>query len=170
MNRLLFVAVVLTTAMVGCTTVRMAADQPIVVNGYTFNVTNGSGFVAAAGDPPDAHAPRVFVTPRERIVVNQEPVRPSVRQNQQGKDFYVVTFALPLAQDKYFFANTDAIKTVSGGGSAPPSDFKCILPSSKAIACFWEVPARPTNFKYAITVTKTSGGILEVLDPWVYQN
>ncbi|MEP6943015.1 MAG: hypothetical protein ABI981_08770 [Betaproteobacteria bacterium] len=115
----------------------------------------------------DPHNPIVFVT-RDRIVVDQEPLRPT-RQESDGTyivNFYVVT--VPAASGQYEFPNAQAIQTTTAG--APT--FNCTLVRPRAMSCWFNAPdAAHKVWKYAVTVVlrDTGGTIIQTryLDPSV---
>lgn len=173
MNRSIIAVAILAVVIGGCTTVR-TPRATLQFDNQSFTVSNPNGFDGTLFARPDPHAVKVFITDDGQIVLDQEPVRPTVRQGPLGNEFYVVTWALDnsSSSNTYVFPNDSAITFVATTGSSPPPGYRCQLagPNRKAIWCLYPKRDTPFRWKYSITVSKPDGSSLTALDPWVYQN
>ena len=162
-----FLAAVLAGFLAACGGVRVGPDESIKLGERTIVVAGVHGFNAAALTRPNPHSPNVFITEKEQIVADQEPIRPI----DDGSGQIVLTWALDRDSD-YVFPDDTAINFSSGTGSSPPP-FRCRVtqPRKKVIACLYNRPSGSSKWKYAIMVTnQRTGRVLTALDPWIYQD
>ena len=151
----------------GCVTVRVGPTESFKVGERTVAVVGIDGFNAAAVSRPNPHRPNVFITDKEQIVADQEPIRPI----GDGTGPIVLTWALDASSD-YVFPDDTAIIFQSGTGSSPPpSECHVTRPKKKVIWCWYDKPAEMRKWKYAIKVTneRTTRPLVS-LDPWIYQD
>ncbi len=108
----------------------------------------------------DPHNPIVFMA-HNRIVVDQEPLRPTVLQPDGT---YVVNFYV-RGPGRYIFPNAQAIQTTTAG--APT--FNCTVVRPTALSCWFNPPdSAHKTWKYSVTVTGDDGtGGTMTLDPSV---
>lgn len=156
----------LTCVLAACGGVRVGPDQTIKVGERTIVVAGGDGFNAAAVPRPNPHRPNVFITDKEQIVVDQEPIRPF----DDGSGLIVLVWALDKDSD-YVFPNDSAITFITATGSSPPPSECRVLQRKKVIACSYNRPGQSSKWKYVIMVTnQRTGRVLTALDPWIYQD
>jgi hypothetical protein len=156
-KRTIAVALMLCAGMSGCMT-----TQTIDVAGRRVTVKEPSFLPANPNFDP--HNPIVFQI-RDRLVVDQEPLRPTV---QQPDGTYVVTFYLisntTLSTHTSTFGDNNAIQTTTQGAPV----MHCTLIRPKAISCWFNPPdANHKVWKYKVTVVRDDGGGPIVLDPSV---
>jgi hypothetical protein len=165
MQRTILIAGLLVLGVAGCA-VRVGPPETIMVGGKSITVSGGDGFDPVAVRRPDPHNPNVFVTEAQTIVVDQEPVRPTVTI---GGTVYIA-WALN-AQSDYSFPDKRSITFIAGTGNPLPDNFDCLVRTAKkkVILCWYDKPSQPQMWKYAIRVVDKSGNDLTKLDPWVHQ-
>ena len=169
MNRSILVAAAAALAVVlaGCVGIRAGPPETITLGKKTITLAGLEGFNASEVRRPDPHNPNVFVTARDTIVVDQEPVRP---ERPIGGTIYLA-WALDSASD-YSFPDDNAVIFLPGETNPLPSNLACKLrlPRKKVIVCAYDKPERPAQWKYTIRVVDRAGRELAKLDPWIYQD
>lgn len=166
MNRSILALVAASLLLSGCMHIRTGPTETVKVGERTVTVVGTDGFDAAAVNRPRPQAPNVFINAKEKIVADQEPIRP-----EETTESGTVTITWALDRDNpYIFPDDTAIEFLRETGSAPPAYACAVLrPRNKVIACTFEKPGTPQRWKYAIKVTnRTTGRPLTTLDPWVF--
>lgn len=162
-----FIAVILVLVLSGCATVRVGPPETVKVGERTLTLSGLEGFDLSAVTIPDPHAPNVFITANQLIVVDQEPVRP-IRFDADG--YVTITWALPRGSD-YIFPNDNSIMFKAGIDNPLPDRLTCGAVKEKSFVCYYKKPDQSREWKYAIKVkNKRTGVVLRSLDPWVYQD
>ncbi|MEO8738510.1 MAG: hypothetical protein ABI537_02270 [Casimicrobiaceae bacterium] len=158
MKKSVVAAALLVVFVSGCTSVRVGPERPLDFGTRTVVITGIEGFSASAVTIPDAHQPNVFII-GGRIVVDQEPVRPT--RELPGGGAYLVTWALEYMGGYSFPSDT----AITFGTGAPT--VKCRRGAGdKVIGCVFPKPSSlPVQWKYAITVKNNSTGDMQTLDP-----
>ncbi len=158
-KRTISIALALCASMSGCTT-----TQTLDISGRKVMVTLKDPAFVGGSPGFDPHNPIVFQI-RDRLVVDQEPMRPSM---QQPDGTYVLTFYLVsnsmISTHTSTFADSMAIVSVTPG--APTLNCTKIRP--KVVTCWFnQADTNPKVWKYKVTVNRDDGGGPIILDPSV---
>jgi hypothetical protein len=154
-------------ALAGCTVIRPGPQETIKIGPRSLMLSGLEGFDVGAVTIPDPNAPNVFITGNQRIVVDQEPLRPT-RVDADG--FVTITWALPRGAN-YIFPDDSAIALAASTGNPLPTGLTCGAVKEKSFVCYYKKPEHSQRWKYTIKVkNKTTGTGLETLDPSIYQD
>jgi hypothetical protein len=162
----LIAVALLSLVLAGCASVRVGPPGPIKVGDQTITLSGQEGFDPNVVRRPDPHNPNVFLTDTYGIVIDQEPIRPTM---VVGGRVYI-GWALDSQQD-YTFPDNTAIQFRPGDGNPLPSNFSCTVstPKKKVIVCGYDKPGQPQQWKYLIRAADKLGTEISRLDPWVQQ-
>ena len=165
MKRAAFIAGILALSLTGC--VLLGPDETVKIGDRTFTI-KGGGFNADLKALPSPELVFVFVTPSGKIVVDQEPVRPT------RSDGPIMILWVLAAKTSINFPDKNAIQLVVDPlrKNPLPSGLACdVLGSAKKyFACIYDKPSEPRQWKYSIRVRDGSTSTdFDYLDPWIHQ-